>query len=343
MGCQAGLGSIGWSVIVGRVGHLLTLVLDKLSHQPANCTCGTWHASLICFVVNFSCSRYCVCNNKLGVIGRIRQFMGRISPVRVSATVSFCCRFQLQQILCATINSVHLACLLTSCSITLHWRFRNRGTFYKYLALSWDSDTKMSFISFFINSILKAKHQVSVDIAGNRKRRKQNCGFFVKLEFYGSCRLKIKCKRRESPQSVLKLWILGMGWGGGNKGATICANRKKSWCHPAHLTSSPHVWECVCACFVCLFVPWVLWVALSCIVVVVIWSEFCDKSCCLTGYIVPYHHYESSWRSQKGRCCESKDSCCSFLSGKNALRKVGRLEKSLKGNTRHHNPPCFPF
>ena len=43
--------------------------------------------------------------------------------------------------------------------------------------------------------------------------RKWNCGFFV-LDFYGFCRRKIKCKRRKSLQSVLKLWISGHGEGG---------------------------------------------------------------------------------------------------------------------------------
>ena len=39
----------------------------------------------------------------------------------------------------------------------------------------------------------------------------------------------------------------GHGWGGG-----ISVNRKKFWCPPALLTSSPRVWECVCV--FCLFV-----------------------------------------------------------------------------------------
>ena len=218
--------------------------------------------------------------------------MGRISPVRVSATVSFCCRFQLQQILCATINSVHLACLLTSCSITLHWRLRNRGTFYKYLAISWDSDTKMSFISFFINSILKAKHQVSVDIAGNRKRRKQNCGFFVNWSFMAVAVWRLNVNGERVPKVSLSYGF--WAWGGGNQGATICVN-KKMFSGPLEFLTHCVGDGSVCACFVCLFVAWVLQVALSCIVVV-IWSEFCDNKC-RTGFkaaaLVPHWIYSA--------------------------------------------------
>ena len=102
------------------------------------------------------------------------------------------------------------------------------------------------------------------------------------LEFYGSCRLKIKCKRRESPQSVLKLWILGMDGEGGIKAQQSvsikrCSGALRSSWIPHSLCGRR---ECVCV--FCLFVAWVLQVALSCIVVV-IWSEFCDNKC-LTGF-----------------------------------------------------------
>ena len=74
------------------------------------------------------------------------------------------------------------------------------------------------------------------------------------LEFYGSCRLKIKCKRRKSPQSVLKLWILGMDGEGGIKAQQSvsikrCSGALRSSWIPHSLCGRR---ECVCV--FCLFV-----------------------------------------------------------------------------------------
>ena len=129
------------------------------------------------------------------------------------------------------------------------------------------------------------------------------------LEFYGSCRLKIKCKRRESPQSVLKLWILGMDGEGGIKAQqSVPIERSPGAIRPTWLLHPMCGSVCVRVLFVCLFhecsgLPWVallLWFGAS---FVTTSASLDSESGCVGAlldiyYIVPFHHYESSWRSQ---------------------------------------------